>query len=45
MRAIGSDEPADIGLFELRMGITPEQWDALGDQPPADDAPAQPGLI
>jgi hypothetical protein len=45
MLATGSDEPTEIGFFELWMGITPEEWDALGDLPSADDAPAQPDLI
>jgi hypothetical protein len=45
MQPCGFEERAEIGLFELWMGITPEEWDALGDLPSADDMPAQPDLI
>jgi hypothetical protein len=44
MLAIESDEATEIGLFELWMGITLEEWKALGDAPSADHAPVQPDL-
>jgi hypothetical protein len=42
MLTSGPDEPTKIGLFELWMGNTPEEWDGLSEAPSADDAPAQP---
>ena len=31
MRPTDSDGPRDVGLFEMWMGLTPEEWDALPD--------------
>lgn len=38
------DEPRDIGLFEQWMGMTPEEWEALGrsrDEEDVADVPAR----
>lgn len=29
MRPSDPEEPRDVSLFELWMGLTPEEWDAL----------------
>jgi len=29
MRPSNPEEPRDVSLFELWMGLTPEEWDAL----------------